>query len=201
MTPGREGRDAGMAVTVMTMPDEAPTTRRALLVVDAQRDVMAASIRRDEVVGNIGILVATARGAGVPVVWIRHSSEELQLGSPGWQLVEELVPLPGEVLVEKRWSDAFAQTDLAEQLTRLGAGAVVLCGAQTDACVRNTFYGALYRGFPVTVVTDAHTTEDLRRWGAVFTPEQSIGVLNLQAQSTVLPGVCSSVTTTALAFS
>lgn len=175
-------------------------TRRGLLVVDVQNDVMGESIKRDEVVGNIVRLVEQARSAGAPVVWVRHSDQGMSIGSPGWQIVPELVPAEGEPIVEKTFSDSFAGTDLAQRLDELGIGELVLCGAQSDACIRNTFYGALYNGYPVTLVTDAHTTGDLREWGAEFSPEQSIAVLNLQASFTRLPDVSGAVTTTAQAF-
>jgi nicotinamidase-related amidase len=174
--------------------------RRGLLVVDVQNDVMGESIKREEVVGNIVRLVEAARTAGVPVVWVRHSDEGLALGSPGWEIVPELVPAEGEQIVEKTFSDSFAGTDLAQRLSDLGIGELVLCGAQSDACIRNTFYGALYHGYPVTLVGDAHTTGDLRPWGAEFSPEQSIAVLNMQASFTRLPDVSGAVTTTAEAF-
>ena len=49
----------------------------------------------------------------------------------------------------------------------------------------------------MTLVADAHTTGDLRQWGAEYAPEQAINMLNLHADNTVLPGVRGSVTTTA----
>lgn len=173
----------------------------ALLVVDVQNDVMSSSINRDQVVANIDTLVGRARSTGVPVVWVRHHAEqELQLGTPGWQIVDELVPADGEPIVEKTFGDSFADTDLRERLDELGVDSLVLCGAQTDACVRSTFYGALYRGYPVTLVSDAHTTEDMRPWGVGFSPEDSIAVLNAQAAHTVLPDVRGGVTSTAEAM-
>jgi hypothetical protein len=42
----------------------------------------------------------------------------------------------------------------------------VVTGAQTDACVRATIHGAFARGYDVTLVGDAHTTEDLTAYGA-----------------------------------
>jgi len=39
-------------------------------------------------------------------------------------------------------------------------------GAQTDACIRSTIHGAFTRGYDVTLVSDAHTTEDMSEWGA-----------------------------------
>lgn len=175
--------------------------RPALLVVDVQVDVMATCIDAEQTIGNIASLVEGARAAGTPVIWVRHNADrELLKGTPGWEIVPELQPAEGEPIVDKRYGDSFAETDLAERLAEVGADSYLLCGAQTDACIRSTFYGGIYRGYPVTLVTDAHTTEDMREWGAGFSPEQSIAVLNLQAEHTTLPGLRGAVTTSAEAF-
>ena len=42
----------------------------------------------------------------------------------------------------------------------------MVVGAQTDACIRSTIHGAFTRGYDVTLVSDAHTTEDMSEWGA-----------------------------------
>lgn len=171
--------------------------KEAVVVVDVQRDVLATCIRVDEVANNINRIINTARAAGVPVIWVRHSDQGMPVGSPGWELAEQFHPTDGEPFVEKRFGDSFAETDLAERLAATGATDVVLVGAQTDACIRSTFYGAIYRGYPTTLIADAHTTEDLRPFGARFSPEDSINVLNLQAEWTILPSVRGSVTTAA----
>lgn len=172
----------------------------ALLVVDVQRDVMATSVRSDEIVANVATLVDRARDRGAPVVWVRHRDGGLVADTPGWQIVDALAPAPGEPIVEKTFADSFASTDLADRLGELGVTDLVLCGAQTDACIRGTFYGGLYRGYPVTVVADAHTTEDMREWGSPVGPEEAIGLFNLHASFTRLPDVAGSVVTTAEAL-
>src|SRR5262249_26829928 len=48
----------------------------------------------------------------------------------------------------------------------LAVGRLVVVGAQTDECVRSTLHGAFVRGYDATLVSDAHTTEDLSPWGA-----------------------------------
>ena len=65
-----------------------------------------------------------------------------------------------------RWSrrhygDSFEDTILETVLSELGESvALLVSGAQTDACVRSTLHGALVRGYDTTLVSDAHTTED-----------------------------------------
>lgn len=167
------------------MPEQ---PQRALLVVDVQVDVMKASVHADAVVSRIADLVGRARERGVPVVWVRHHSNDLVQGTDGWQIVPQLVPALGEPIVEKEYGDAFADTDLSDVLRRAGADRVILCGAQSDFCIRSTFYGALYQGLDVTLVSDAHTTEDLRPWGMTYPPEVATAMINDQAGFTRLPG-------------
>jgi len=176
------------------------TTKQALVVVDVQVGVMASSINAAEVIARIRGLVARARDRDVPVIWVRHSSEGLVPDAADWQIVPELLPAPGEPIIEKTYGDSFAETDLAQRLADAGATGFVLCGAQSDACIRSTFYGGIYRGYPVTLVSDAHTTEDLSQWGVEYTPEQAIAMINTQAQYTQLPNVSGSVVTADEAF-
>src|ERR1700744_3882780 len=138
----------------------------ALIVIDVQVSVVAGAHRRDEVVASISQLVDWARGAQVPVIWVQHSSDELQPGGEAWGYVPELVPAPSEPLIEKRYGDAFEETELEAVLGQLEVGRLRVCGAQTDACIRSTLHGALVRGYDTILISDAHTTEDLSAWGA-----------------------------------
>lgn len=139
---------------------------QALLVVDVQAGVVATGHDRDRVVGNVAELVERARDADVPVIWVQHSDDELVRGSDDWQLAPELARLESEPLVEKHYGDSFEETDLGDLLEGLRVGRLVVAGAQTDACIRSTIHGALVRGYDVTLVSDAHTTEDSTEWGA-----------------------------------
>jgi nicotinamidase-related amidase len=156
----------------------APRTDTALLVIDVQRDVMAAVWNRDAVIGRIKDLVARARNAGVPVVWIRHSDEDLLRDSAGWQIVPELEPRVGEPLIDKHHRDSFEDTPLTDTLKRLGVNHIVVCGAQSDACVLATLFGGFARGFSVTLIGDAHTTEPDSR-PEYPTPESIITAINV----------------------
>ena len=167
-----------------TLPDRPHT---ALMVIDVQQGVVGQAHRRDDVVANIGTLVDRAREAGTPIVWIQHSSDELAQGSDGWQYVPELTRQEAEPLVHKTFGDSFEATDLEDVLARAGVGRLVVTGAQTDACIRSTIHGAFARGYDVTLVSDAHTTEDLTAWGAP-PPDQVIAHTNLYWQFQSAPG-------------
>ena len=169
----------------MTTLDERPNA--ALLVIDAQNGVVASAHERDAVVANIAQLVDRARREGAPVVWIQHSDEQLARGSEPWQIVPELSPGDAEPLVEKNYGDSFEDTTLETVLSGLGVGRLVVVGAQTDWCVRSTLHGAFVRGYDATLVSDAHTTEDLSEWGAP-PPDQVIAHTNLYWEHQSAPG-------------
>lgn len=159
----------------------------ALLVVDAQNGVVERVHERDAVVGNVARLVEKARREAVPIVWIQHSDEHLSRGSDGWRIVPELTPGDAEPLVEKSYGDSFDDTSLETVLAGLGVGRLVVVGAQTDACIRSTLHGAFVRGYDATLVSDAHTTEDLTEWGAP-PPDQVIAHTNLYWTDQTAPG-------------
>ena len=169
----------------MTTLENRPNT--ALLVIDVQNGVVDGNHDRDAVVANVGGLVEKARQERVPVVWVQHSSEELPKASDVWQIVPELTPDDAEPLIEKIYGDSFEDTNLETVLSGLGVGRLVVVGAQTDACVRSTLHGAFTRGYDATLVSDAHTTEDLSEWGAP-PPDQVIAHTNLYWKYQTAPG-------------
>ena len=132
-----------------------------LLVVDVQVGVMRNVWDAQRIINNIGIAVEEARAQGVPDIWVQHSDEELVDGSPDWQFVPGLSPAEGEMRLDKHFNSSFEQTSLEEALARLGATHIVLVGAATNWCVRATAYGALDRGYDLTLIKDAHTTETI----------------------------------------
>ena len=150
----------------------------AVVVIDVQNGVVHGAPRRDEVIANINTVVDRARAADVPVVWVQHQAENLPEGSEQWQVVPELVMADGEPVVHKRYGDSFEATSLEDELAARGVGRLIVTGAQTDACVRSTLHGAFTRGYDTTLVSDAHTTEDLSAYGAP-PPEQVIAHTNL----------------------
>ena len=167
----------------------------ALVVIDVQKGVVADAHQREAVVANISTLVDKAREEGVPIVWVQHSDEQLVKGSDAWEYVPELVRRESEPLVHKTFGDSFEDTDLEEVLAKAGIGRLVVTGAQTDACIRSTIHGAFARGYDVTLVGDAHTTEDQSQWGAP-PPDQVIAHTNLYWRYQEAPGRTAGVTET-----
>jgi nicotinamidase-related amidase len=174
----------------MTTLENRPNT--AVLVIDVQNGVVSRAYNRDAVVASIGELVGKAREQGVPVVWVQHSSNDLPKGAETWRIVPELDPREAEPLIEKRYGDAFEETSLEDLLAGLGVGRLIICGAQTDACIRSTLHGGVVRGYDAILVGDAHTTEDLTKWGAP-PPGQVIAHTNLYWKFHTAPGRTASV--------
>jgi len=168
----------------------------ALLVIDVQNGVMSGAYERDAVVANINTLVERARAKDVPVIWVQHSSEDLARDSESWQYVPELVREESEPLVHKEYGDSFEGTELEELLAERGVGRLVISGAQTDACIRSTMHGGFTRGYDVTLVGDAHTTEDLSQYGAP-TPDKVVAHTNLYWDWQEAPGRKGGVSSTA----
>ena len=133
---------------------------KALLVIDVQRDVVANALNTPEVVSKINSLVSSARTLNVPVIWVQHSDDYLVKDSTGWEIVDELKPLPSEVRIYKTESSSFVETDLQAQLDSLGIKTLIITGAQTNYCVNATSNAGVELGYQVTLVSDAHTTED-----------------------------------------
>ena len=164
-------------------------SRAALLVVDVQVGVVDQAWDRDRIVGNASLAVRRARDAGVPVVWVQHHDEELKRDTPAWQWVPELEPLTGEVRIHKSYNSAFESTDLLPELDRLGVASIYLAGAATNWCIRATAYAALERGYDVSLLSDAHTTQDMEiESGRIVEARSVIDDLNLAMRWLAYPG-------------
>ncbi len=135
--------------------------KMALMVVDVQAGVMQECANAAQTIANVARTVERARAAQVPVIWVQHESDELKRDSDTWQWVPALVPAAGEARVYKQFNSSFEQTNTDELLAQAGVSHIVLAGAQSNWCIRATAYGALERGYDLTLVKDAHTTSDL----------------------------------------
>jgi biuret amidohydrolase len=76
-------------------------------------------------------------------------------GEPGFQIIADLAPAPGEFVVDKTANSAFWGTDLAAILAARGIRALILAGVTTDVCVHCTLREANDRGFECLLAQDA----------------------------------------------
>ncbi len=135
----------------------------AVLVIDVQQGLCEgpdAAFDCSGTIARINQVTRKARAAGAPVIFIQHASQAgyLELGSAAWQLADGLEVEDSDIKVGKTTPDSFLNTELASTLVNLQIEKLVVCGMHTEFCVDTTTRRALALGYPVILVSDAHTS-------------------------------------------
>jgi len=150
----------------MTMKPSLPD-HTAVLVIDVQTGLFCtepAPFEAEAVVARINAVMAKARRAGSPVIFIQHDGEpggeNVVPFTEGWKLHPKLDVHPGDLVIRKTTCDAFYGTSLEAELRSRGITTLLLMGYATDFCVDATLRSAASKDFSVIVVADAHTTTD-----------------------------------------
>ncbi|MGH7035754.1 MAG: cysteine hydrolase family protein [Stellaceae bacterium] len=176
---------------LLTLPDRLAPQHTGLLVVDMQNDFCGSggyierAMKRDaspcgKVADRVGELVALARRASAPVVWLRANYDPAGLpASMRSRLVEQGItdgccipgswgydwyrvrPEPGEPVIDKRSYDGFVNTPLEESLRAKGIRTIVFAGVQTNICVEATLRHAHALGFYCVVAEDCVASHTL----------------------------------------
>lgn len=164
------GLDEGFAGTL------SPGRRPAVLAIDLMRAYFDPASplclpSRDCLASGARVLSA-ARASGVPVIHTRvefapdgsdggvfvrkvPALEHLYGGGPLSELMPEVAPVEGELVITKQYASAFFGTSLASTLVARGIDTVVLVGVSTSGCIRATGVDAVQHGFIPLVVRDA----------------------------------------------
>ena len=135
----------------------------ALVIIDVQMGMFD----EDEPVHNgehllktLSVLIDKARQANVPVVYIQHNNSRFVKGGLHWPIHPSISPLVGELVVQKHTPDSFHETNLQDELEKMGIKKLVIGGIQTEYCVDTTSRRAFSLGYDVTLVADGHGTWD-----------------------------------------
>lgn len=149
---------------------ELPARETALIVVDMQRDFVEPTGKlpvptAPQTVPVIRKLLQQARSAGVRVFYTldTHLKEDPEFalwgehvveGTPGWEIVDDLKPQEGDILIRKTRYDGFYGTPLDDLLRVYGIRNVVVVGTVANICVLHTAASAALRWYKVYVPMD-----------------------------------------------
>jgi nicotinamidase-related amidase len=135
----------------------------ALLVIDVQQALCSGEYKAFEserVIERINYVARKMRLVGAPVIMIQHESMNgpLDFGTDGWKLAEGLEVQSTDILMRKKATDSFHQTELHALLQERGVQDLIICGLQSEFCVDTTTRRALALGYPVVLIADGHST-------------------------------------------
>ena len=152
------------------MPISTLDPHAALIVIDLQQGIVGIPVAHpiEGVIANSRRLIDAFRARNLPVVLVNVNgrppgrTQESPGGSAafpaGWdELIAELEPQPGDLLVTKQTRSAFPRTGLADRLKSHGVTQVFVAGVSTSGGVESTVRDAHEEGFHAVAVVDAMT--------------------------------------------
>ena len=138
---------------------------KALLIIDMQKGSFNWDWPPHDwegVIRRINDLSRIFRQKSLPVIFIQHDGSgtgNYERNTEAWELLDELTKGRNDIVIDKKYNDAFHKTRLKLVLDNAAVDELYITGTATDFCVEATLQSALAKDFKVTVVNDAHTTE------------------------------------------
>ncbi len=147
---------------------------QALIIVDMIHDFVDGKFGSEgaqAIVPKIKKLIDWAREKKIPIIYLKdsHTPEDPELrvwgehameGTWGSEIVDELKPEKRDIVIPKKTYSGFFDTHLDSILKELEVKEVILTGVSTNICVQHTAADAFFRGYEVTVVSDATAAID-----------------------------------------
>ncbi|MGD8399630.1 MAG: cysteine hydrolase family protein [Bacillota bacterium] len=110
---------------------------------------------------NIGVLIQRAHSLAKPVVYVQQTdNNNLKPGTPLWEIHPYIQPERHDLVISKRFPDAFLNTVLDAKLQALNIDRLIIVGLQTEFCVDTTCRRAFSLGYQNALVSDGHSTYD-----------------------------------------
>lgn len=138
----------------------------AVLILDMQMNMFAdgdSVYKAKEVLQNIRLLLAKAREAQIPVIYLQNNGGEGEPDepqTPGWHIHQAIAPAEHDVVIQKNRPNAFYKTNLQQVLDDRKIKKLIIAGLQTEMCIDTTCRQASALEYDVILVEDAHTTYD-----------------------------------------
>ena len=138
----------------------------ALIIIDMQVGSFGEATPRfdaDGLVERLKLLANKIRARNGLVIFVQHDDPPAGVhapGSPGWQVLPDLVRDDSDISIRKTACDSFYNTGLEDLLHERQAARVFITGCATDFCVDTTLRTATIKGFETWAPSDGHTTAD-----------------------------------------
>ncbi|QPQ35471.1 cysteine hydrolase family protein [Lysinibacillus sp. JNUCC-52] len=146
--------------------------KQALLVIDAQQELMDGNneeqevFQKDRLIENINYVIQQAITENALIVFVRDKDVANGQGQ-GFQVHNKInIPTDNSIFIDKLATNAFYQTDLLQYFKEQNVHHIVIMGCKTEHCIDTAVRSATVQSFDVTLIADGHSTTDSKALSA-----------------------------------